>query len=367
MTRSAQRKRAYRWLGPLLLGIGLVLLGSCQSKPASTDETAPMDDTRSTDDTSTLNEPDSTAGGKNLPYVAPLTGEPTATSPDRRAFMVIIENSPAARPQSGLNQADVVYEVLVEGGITRFAAFFQSMYPKTVGPVRSIRPYFIQLATGYDAVMAHAGGSPEALRTIANQGLPSLNGVLGEADPYFWRSQFRKRPHNLYTDFDHLNQMSEKKKMRMTGNLPGFRFDDEPLKGGSGASATTIDIRYNADYRVGFAYDAQTKQYARSINGQPHTDLESGEVLTATNVLVIAAKHRVLDNEGRLAIDLSSGGQGTFFTRGRAVPVSWQNVQGIIRAYTEDRAEVAYAPGRTWVEIVPDVGATVTYQGDASR
>ncbi|QZA33301.1 DUF3048 domain-containing protein [Hydrogenibacillus sp. N12] len=358
--RSIRRLVRTLSLGALSL---IVLLAGCRSRPASEPEAPPADGPAVQAPAPEEKGGDAAVG---KPYVSPLTGLPTDAAPGRRAIVAIIENSPEARPQSGLDRADVVYELLAEGGIPRFAAVYQTADAGTIGPIRSIRPYFIRLADGFDAVMVHAGGSPEALKTIADRGLPSLNGLLGEADPYFWRASFRKAPHNLYTSLENVRAMMDKKHYRDTGTVPGFRFLVDPWSGPGrpvGSPADELLVRYNPSYRVTYTYDAESRTYRRAINGQPHSDLETGKPLTATNILVLFARHRVLDSAGRLAIDLDGGGRGVFVSLGRAVPVTWENVRGVLRAYTEDRAEIAFAPGQTWVEVVPDVGATVQYRG----
>ncbi|PTQ55304.1 MAG: hypothetical protein BSOLF_2465 [Candidatus Carbobacillus altaicus] len=358
------RKRGFVWVIWIAVLL-IVMLSGCQKK---TDETTnPQTDSNAEEQVVHTGEenPDEHIEKNpeaDLPYIAPLTGLPSDMPTDRRIVMVMVENSPAARPQSGLDQADIVYEVLVEGGITRFAAFYQSKVPDTIGPVRSIRPYFLELGQGYDAIMAHAGGSTEALKIIAAQGLPSLNAVNdGAADPYFWRSNLRKAPHNLYTDLDHLFAMIEKKKYRTQSVPPTFHFlDGAPPVGGD--RAQSVEIPYNANYKVVYKYDEGSKRYDRYIGKTPHTDLTTGETLYTTNVVVLFAKHRVLDKEGRLAVNVTTGGKGYLFMQGKAYAVHWENVQGILRLFYDNGAEVAYTPGTTWIEIVPDVGVSVQYE-----
>lgn len=293
-------------------------------------------------------------------YISPLTGLPGEKPFTNRLFMVMVENAPAARPQSGLDKADIVYEILAEGGITRFAAFYQSEYPENVGPVRSIRPYYLELGGGFDAIFVHAGGSEEAKAQIAKKGLPSLNGLY-LAPKYFWRASFRKPPHNLYTDFVKLQEAATAYKYRLEGEIPTFYFHS-PEDQVSGEDAKKITIKYNPSYTVEYVYDGAAKTYLRSMDGKPHMDLITDKQITATNLLVIKTKHRTLDREGRLAVDLQSGGSGTLFERGVAIPVRWENVKGIIRAYTNGD-EVKFDPGKRWVEIIPNnAETTLSYE-----
>src|SRR5690554_861775 len=117
-----------------------------------------------------------------------------------RVLGVMVENSAAARPQSGLTQADVVYEILSEGTITRFLALFHSQKPERIGPVRSARTYYVQLSKGYDAIYSSAGGSPGGLQLAQSDYVDDISGLAYDGR-FFTRSQDRSAPHNLYTSY----------------------------------------------------------------------------------------------------------------------------------------------------------------------
>lgn len=294
-----------------------------------------------------------------MPYTAPLTGIASTKPFDSRIAMVIIENHSQARPQTGLDKADMVYEMLAEGGITRFAAFYQSEYPENVGPVRSIRPYFIRLSQGFDALIVHAGWSPEAESIILNEKLPSVNGLVQEPK-YFWRDKSRKAPHNLYTDFDKVKEVAKKLKYREELNAPKFMFKSKNEEA-KGDSAVDITIKYNSSYRVGYQYDLDKQIYTRSINDKPHSDALTKEQLTTTNILVVKTKHKVLDSVGRLSVDLTSGGTGYLFQRGKMQEITWKNENGVIQSY-KDGVQLALYPGKTWINVVTDGAPGVTYK-----
>ncbi|MDF2936212.1 MAG: hypothetical protein K0Q90_1585 [Paenibacillaceae bacterium] len=143
----------------------------------------------------------------------PLTGLFSNGQKDIRPIAVMVENSPAARPQSGLGDADVVYEILAEGDITRFTAFYHSRNPGRVGPVRSIRPYYVDVAAAMDAVLVHAGWSQEAMNRVAAGGVDHFDEVYGDT-VYYWRSPDRKPPHNLYTSIEGIRRGMAKKQLR---------------------------------------------------------------------------------------------------------------------------------------------------------
>lgn len=294
-----------------------------------------------------------------FPYTAPLTGVGSEKSIEDRIAMVIIENHGQARPQSGLDKADMVYEILAEGGITRFAAFYQSEYPKLVGPVRSIRTYFIRLGEGFNALLVHAGWSPEAESIILKEKLPSINGLTWEPK-YFWRDKSRYAPHNMYTDFENIRAAADKLKYSTTVKTPEFLFKDKSEEA-KGEAAMDITIKYNSAYRVGYQYDAEKEIYTRTINDKPHADAITKETLSTTNLMVVLTKHKVLDSEGRLSVDLKAGGKGYLFQGGKVLEITWKNENGVIQPY-HNGVQLAFYPGKTWINIVTDAAPGVTYQ-----
>ena len=286
-------------------------------------------------------------------YRAPLTNEGTDTEVNTRPFAVFVENSPAARPQSGLDKADIVYEVLAEGAVTRFVAIYQSQKPETIGPIRSAREYMLDLAGDYDAVIVHAGGSPAALKRIEREKLPSLSEIT--AGGYFKRESFRKKPHNVYSNLDLLAAGAKARNFRDTYELPAVSFvaDGMTVKGND---AREIVVPYSSGYQVKYIYDQHSGSYHRFINNMPHNDMTTNQQLRAANVAIVYARHSVLDNEGRLGIDLRSSGKGYIIQQGKAQEVTWRYSQGMIRFYSGDQ-EVTYYPGNTWVQVVPDLVA----------
>lgn len=157
---------------------------------------------------------------KELPFQYPLTGSGSETEVNGRAVAVMINNHPKARPQSGLNQADVVYEMLAEGDVTRFLAIFQSERPEMIGPVRSSRDYYIELAKGYDSLYIAHGYSPEAKELLDQGYVDNLNGMQYDGT-LFKRESFRQAPHNSYISFDNVLKGAKEKIMRwrMSRNL----------------------------------------------------------------------------------------------------------------------------------------------------
>lgn len=222
------------------------------------------------------------------PSIVPstLTGLPVAPSVNQRPVTaVMIENSTFARPQSGLDQAGVVFEAIAEGGITRFVALYQDTQPSYIGPVRSVRPYYLTWLMGFDAVVAHVGGSPEALQDISNWGVRDMNQFYNGG--YFERITSRVAPHNVYTSISQLNTLEQSKGFT-TSNYTGFpRKADQPSKS---PDATTINFDISsADYNVQYQYDAANNDYKRFEGGQPHMEMnQQGQQTQITPKVVIA-------------------------------------------------------------------------------
>lgn len=199
--------------------------------------------------------------------------------------MVMVNNFASARPQSGLSQADILLECLAEGDITRIVAIFQSrMFEEPIGPVRAIRPYFIDIGQSFHALQVHAGGSPDAYTMISEKRIEDLDEITN-AGPYFWRESFRKAPHNLYTSLPKLKSGAQKKGYAWeTDNAsPAYSFQASSggaveAMAGAAAHGPKVDVTFlSKNYVVSYAYDAQRRIYQRSINGAKHIDLNNQE------------------------------------------------------------------------------------------
>jgi len=299
---------------------------------------------------------------KPMPYTAPLTGLGSEQELKDRPVMVMIENSPQARPQTGLDQADIVYEILAEGEITRFAALFHSHSPDKIGPVRSIRPYYAEIGEGWDALIVHAGWSQDAINMIKSRNLAHFDEVYGDGE-YYWRDSSRKKPHNLYTSVEKIREGAERKNYRSEWKQPALLFrkpDDAPM---SGKPAARVTIPYLMGYEVEYEYDPASGLYKRYMAGEPHVDPSSDKQLTAANVLICEARHRILDEEGRRNVDINGPGKGYILQNGSMKEMTWKRSDGIIRAYI-DNEEVPLVPGQTWIQIVPE-GSAITAEPES--
>lgn len=266
----------------------------------------------------------------------------------RPVTAVMIENSPEARPQSGLSEAGVVYEAVAEGGITRFMALFQDNVPGNVGPVRSARPYYLDYLVPYDAAIAHAGGSAVALQQIRVQGIKDLD-QFSNPGPY-WRDNSRFAPHNLYTDIVKLIGKQEEKGWGPVEYQSLVR--GEVDEASANVTARTVSIEMSRSlYHVDFTYDPTTNSYLRSLAGQPHTDANTGLQLSP-KVVVVPIVPRSQDGIYSVyAVDGS--GPVLVFQNGTVTTGTWNKPnRGNQISFLNDAGEpLKLIPGQTWITL----------------
>lgn len=293
---------------------------------------------------------------------APFTGQEGAGPYDKRAVMAVINNHPDARPQSGLAEADMVFEMIAEFNITRFLALYQSEFPLNIGPVRSARDYFVELASAYDAFFVAHGYSPEAKRLLDSGEVDHVNGIQYDGT-LFQRSLDRVAPHNSYITFENVQLAMEMTnastnysiKAPYTFSAPG---DNDKL----GEQATSIEVTYggNPDFASTYTYDNATQHYTRESGGAVTAEKDSLQRIEVANVLVIAAAHQTIDAKGRQEIDLTSGGRALLFQEGTVRDIEWRAEDGML-VPVDGSAVAALTEGKTWIHIVPEMEQAVRY------
>ena len=272
---------------------------------------------------------------------------------------VIIENSSAARPHSGLSQADVVYEFTVDGfQITRFLAIFESIVPNKIGPVRSGRIPIVDIAKQWMLPFAHYGaaetGEGDAYSIIRNTAWPiRFDGVSGLNHSYFYRDASRKAPHNAY--FRGEDALERIEDMNVTSH---FKFDD--ITNVDGSNAEKITFEYSGQLRSKYEFNVTSGMYERFINDKSMIDLNTEAVVNVKNILVIHAPHRRAEVHQYALIDFSNEGKAEFFINGKHEEGVWKNQNGMIRFYKSTNEEVILLPGNTWIQVVhPQVSITI--------
>lgn len=318
----------------ILTFLNLILLAGCNKK----DETPKKSD-----------------GPKKEMFAFPLTGLMTddEEAVKVRPVAVVINNDPKARPQSGLNEADIIYELLTEGGITRYLAIFQSEKPDMIGSVRSARPYFIELANGYDAFFVAHGYSPKAKAMLDSGVIDHINGINYDGT-LFQRVSFRKAPHNSYITYENIKKGAEMKQYSLVQTVSPLPFlsKDEVKQIQADEQSHEITVRYNNSYSVTYRYDESEKHYTRFTGQEQTVDYETNEPLTLENILIVEANHRIVDEAGRREVDITSGGDAILLQNGMVRYVQWTNKNGRIVPTTSD-GEVGFVPGKTWIHFIP--------------
>jgi hypothetical protein len=276
----------------------------------------------------------------------------------RPVTAVMIENSPDARPQSGLLDAGVVFEAVAEGGITRFLALFQDTNPAYVGPVRSARPYYIRWMLSFDANYAHAGGSPEALNMIRALGVKDLDhGANGST---YDRVSNRYAPHNLYTSIDRLLAAGASRGYNSSTYTGFVRKAEKKVET---PTASAIDIAISSQlYNVHYTYDTAGNSYLRNQAGQAHTDEKSGKQLNP-KIVVVLVTDKGFDPDGvHTTYRITGSGTAIVFQDGEVISGTWSKAGDKDALLFKDSTgqDLKLNPGQTWITAVGNASA-VTY------
>ncbi|MDX9893089.1 MAG: DUF3048 domain-containing protein [Patescibacteria group bacterium] len=277
------------------------------------------------------------------------------TEANLKPIAVMIENHADSRPVAGLDQASIVYEMVVEGDITRFLAIFdQNFSAKKIGPVRSARPFFVELAEEWNPVYFHAGGSQEALEILRRSPIYNINEISADGI-YFWRDSARGVPHNLYTSSDLIKRALAAKGIDLIATFEPWNFkDDNPVSDQQAiVSELVVDFSNNPLYSVRYQYDAESNDYRRYLGNGVHKT-ETGIILKVKNIVVQHTKADVIDSYGRLAVDLATGGRAEIYQDGRKIDAYWVYQDGRTKFFIDQQnsEEVKFNRGPIWIEIV---------------
>ena len=292
-----------------------------------------------------------------------LTGLPVSPNVNNLPVTaVMIENSIDARPQSGLTQAGVVFEAVAEGGITRYMALYQDTSPGYVGPIRSVRPYYLQWALGFDAAIAHVGGSPEAIQDIQSWNVKNLDQFYNGS--YYQRVNTRPSPHNVYTSITSLNSLEESKGYTASIYTGFGRKTDNPA-----ATPTATSINFNpsiSDFAVHYDYNHTTNNYLRSVGGEPEMDVDQAgnETQVTPKVVIALVMQQGLEADGLHTIyGIIGSGQAYIFEDGIVTVGTWQKTSNTAQiTFTDTNSQtIALDAGQTWITIVGS-SSDISYQ-----
>lgn len=328
----------------------------------------------------------------------PLNGLPYTTTEKnlwekRRPMAIMIENHQEARPQSGLSSADIVYESVAEGAITRFMGVFYcdiAAQDLIIGPVRSARTYFLDWASEYSKypLYVHVGGAntpnkANALGQIRDYGWQGANDLnqFGLSVKECWRDYNRightvATEHTMYCSSNNLYKVAEKrgftdldpKKDSWTKTFIPWKFGRLSPDSGPGKPAANVSFDFWTDYaqyNVNWIYDPSTKVYLRANGGEAQKDKNTDKQLTAGTIVVqYVTETGPIDSEKHMLYGTTGSGTGMIFSQGQAFSVTWSKKTRLDRTIFKDSngKVFQFVPGKIWVEILSKANKSVTYQ-----
>lgn len=262
----------------------------------------------------------------------------------------IIDNHINARPQFGLSKANLVYEVEVEGGITRYLAIFANSEDiEKIGPIRSLRPYFIDLSREFSPLLAHVGGSPAALVQIVRDNIFNINQFY--KGKYFWRDNEKKVPHNVYTSYSNLNAYLDSLNIKK-GEFLEWKFKDD---NNSDTVYQVIEVPYDKyRYIVEWRYDKENNDYIRYLDNGIHYD--GKQEIRAKNVIIQYATSHAIDEKLRLDINVVGSGKASICFDGVCEVGGWikKTATSRTRFYDNKFQEIAFNAGKIWINVVDE-------------
>ena len=267
---------------------------------------------------------------------------------------VMIENSVDARPQAGLYDAGVVFEAIAEGGITRFLALYQDTSPADIGPIRSVRPYYLTWASGFDASIAHVGGSPEALAQIKSDGMKDLDQSFNAG--YYERRKTKIAPHNVFTSIAKLNELELKKNIGAS-IYTGFMHKKDAASKAPTAQTISFNIS-SVKYSTSYTYDVATNSYLRNLAGAAHVDAGNSKQINPKVVIAMVVPYSI-HSDGKHSVYGTIGtGSATVFQDGVATTGTWtKSSKNSNITFTDSAGKpLALNAGQAWITAIGAAG-----------
>ncbi len=285
-----------------------------------------------------------------------------------RPVAVMINNLSAARPvQSGVMDAYIVYEIIVEGGITRYMAVYKDKDTAKIGTVRSSRDYYLDYALENDAIYVHFGWSPQAQELIGKLGVNNINGLYDDA---FWRDNPMNLAyeHTAYTSMDKIMKVAKNKGYRLTSEkdlLLNYSADEVSIENEeSSLKADNVSIRYSNVVTTSYKYNPTDKLYYRSVNGSVQKDYVTKKQYTTKNIIISYVDNGNIsnDNKGRQELNNIGTGKGYYITDGYSIPITWtktsRNEQTVYKKLNGE--EITVNDGNTFIQIAPKDSAKIS-------
>lgn len=277
-----------------------------------------------------------------------------------RPYAIQFSNFKTVRNQWGISQADIVYEAIVEGGITRLLAIGENYTGDRIGSVRSSRHYFASIADEYDAIYVHYGKTKYAKSKLAELGIGNLDGETGIGTTVFYRDNKMKAPHNAFTSLKGILAGIEKKgyETKHSSDYEGhytFYTEDTELTSTTIANKVTVDFSYYVEPY--FIYNSEDKLYYGYQFGEEHKDSNNDKQLTFKNIIIQFVKQRAIDKNDYQTIDFEdASGSGYYISNGKKVDITWKKNEKNkwMRYYDESGNELTINPGKTYIAMFPN-------------
>jgi hypothetical protein len=276
-----------------------------------------------------------------------------------RPFAFQFSNFKTVANQWGISQADIVYECIVEGGITRLLGIGENYTGDRIGSTRSSRHYFVSIADEYDAIYIHYGKTKYATAKIKELGIDNLDGETGIGTTVFYRDKSMKAPHNAFASLKGIlkgiKQKGYETKLEKDYE-PHYRFNEEDTDLTEGSTVDKLSIKFSAYTTPYFEYNSKDKLYYRSQFGGPHKDSNTGEQLRFKNIIVQFVKEWDIDRNDYQTMDLeNASGTGYYITNGKMIKITWKKNEDkrLMRYYNEAGEELTINPGKTYITLFP--------------
>ncbi len=316
--------------------------------------------------------------------------QPKTFAGNERPIAFMIDNHINAMPQAGLEEADLVYEMIVEGGETRLMIVMKNKKLDKIGPLRSARHYFLDYALENDAIYVHYGQSPQAKSDISTLAIADINGI-NESEKNFWRVSDRYAPHNAVTSTEKIETIIKREKYRTTTtkgtvlNYVAEEFDLPDIKEKVTTSkntnetnseneeeakvtniAKTVTIPYSAFNTVKYTYDSKTKTYIRYSRDKKQTDWNTEKTVTTKNIIITKCKNTTLNDgsgKGRQTLDNIKTLDGYYITNGKYIPIKCEKTSRSGKTIYKDLDgnEINVNDGKTFIQICP-INSKITFE-----
>ena len=352
----------------LMLLLSLLLCGCGGNAPETTaPASVPVETTGAPAETTTA-PVETTAASTEAPTEAPpvdinpLTGEALDEENHNRVVGVMINNHSAALPQCGIGSADIIYEILAEGSTTRLMALFTDVAKAgPIGPVRSLRPYYLNVMRGYGALCTSAGGSDEADGMVWNLGYDRVNGIAGTGSGYFYRDEWRKNnkgyEHSLLITGENLLKAAAAEGFETVETADrdyGLTFTSDAFTEGEQVGKIVVHF-YSGGKTTTLGYREELGGYVAYQQKAYLLDGNTGENLLFENVLVLKTDSSVIDGKGHLRVETTGEGSGWYARDGRLIEIKWsRDSEDSPFTYTDENGNpLSFGVGKSYITFIP--------------